>query len=170
MGNKVEDLRNILFAQLERLSSDENFKTSTDQDREIKRTASMIDVAKTLIDSARAETESLKVATMNDEALSSSFFDEASDKIDIPTVTKKLEQPTTEQKPIKLKQIDADQIRQQSMCSHKYGFDYEPVEKGLKRTCKKCGKAFIETKAFTEDDAIQKNLGIIEKEINSEKL
>jgi hypothetical protein len=69
MKNKVSDLRDALFAQLEKLSDD-----SVDLDQEIKRATSMCDVAKVMIDSGRAETEFLKVANEANANISSKFF------------------------------------------------------------------------------------------------
>lgn len=74
MKNKVEDLRNHLFEQLERLSDDESFKNPLVQEREIKRTSAIVEIANAIIDSARAETEFLKVANENDSLLEAPFF------------------------------------------------------------------------------------------------
>lgn len=71
MKNKIEDLRNHLFAQLERLSDEEIDKEKLD--KEISRAASIVQVAETIIDSARAETEFLK-ATSEDANDSTGFF------------------------------------------------------------------------------------------------
>ena len=51
MKNKIEDLRNHLFAQLERLSDEEIDKEKLD--KEISRAASIVQVAETIIDSAK---------------------------------------------------------------------------------------------------------------------
>lgn len=167
MENKVEDLRNHLFAQLDRLSDEETFKNPIAQEREIKRTAAIIQVATALIDSARAETEFIKVMGTEPEVGFPTFFDPSEAPKEIKKKTeKKLNEPNDNKQPIStaLKFVDADKLKKQTLCSHTYGFDYENVEKGLKRTCKKCSKSFIEAKSFTEDDAVQKSIGIMEKE------
>ena len=48
MKNKIEDLRNHLFAQLERLSDEEIDKEKLD--KEISRAASIVQVAETIIE------------------------------------------------------------------------------------------------------------------------
>ena len=71
MKNKIEDLRNHLFAQLERLSDE-----SLDNEHlsiEVTRASSIVQVAETIIDSARIETEFLK-ATTEDATMSTGFF------------------------------------------------------------------------------------------------
>ncbi len=55
MKNKISDLRNILFSQLERLNDDD--LSVEDLDKEAYRTSQMVQVAEIIIDSARAETE-----------------------------------------------------------------------------------------------------------------
>lgn len=55
MKNKIEDLRNHLFVQLEKLA-DENEPL----DDEVTRAKAICDVAKVIIDSARSETEFLQ--------------------------------------------------------------------------------------------------------------
>lgn len=56
-NNKLEDLRNHLFAQLERLD-DENL----DLDQEIKRANAVAAVASNIVNSARVEIQYLKLA------------------------------------------------------------------------------------------------------------
>jgi hypothetical protein len=56
MKNKLEDLRNHLFAQLERLGDEEKMPGK----EELERARAVNDVAKSLIDSARVEVEFLK--------------------------------------------------------------------------------------------------------------
>lgn len=58
--NKIEDLRNHLFAQLERLSDDD--LKNVDIDEEVKRAGAIINVADAILRSAEAETEFLRVA------------------------------------------------------------------------------------------------------------
>lgn len=60
MKIKIEDLRDHLFAQIERLGDDDVVK-GEGLDREINRAKAMSEVAKTLIDSARVEIDFLKV-------------------------------------------------------------------------------------------------------------
>ena len=69
MKNKITDLRNHLFEQLEKLSDE-----GIDLDKEIKRTESMIGIAKTLIETGRAETEFLKTVAEFGKS-DSEFFD-----------------------------------------------------------------------------------------------
>ncbi|OAL61119.1 MULTISPECIES: hypothetical protein [unclassified Halomonas] len=59
MKNKVDDLRNHLFAQLERLG-DESIKGDALKE-EIQRAKAVSDVSAQLVDSARAENERLKL-------------------------------------------------------------------------------------------------------------
>lgn len=59
MKNKIDDLRNHLFAQLERLG-DESVK-GDDLKEEIQRARAVSDVSAQLVDSARAENERLKL-------------------------------------------------------------------------------------------------------------
>ena len=74
MKNKIEDLRNLLFAQLEKLSEED-----CNIEQETKRAASMVQIAATIIDSGRAETEFIK-ATTEDPNCSSGFFPIAKDQ------------------------------------------------------------------------------------------
>lgn len=62
MRNKIEDLRNHLFAQLERLGDDEKMKNPLTLDREVKRAKSISEVATVIVASAKAETDFLKVS------------------------------------------------------------------------------------------------------------
>lgn len=55
MKNRIDDLRNHLFAQLERLGDEQLDKDQLDQ--EIKRARAVRDVADALIDTAKAETD-----------------------------------------------------------------------------------------------------------------
>jgi len=61
MKNKLEDLNNHLFAQLERLGEED---LSVDQiESESKRAQSIVDVADTLLESAKITVSAMKVAT-----------------------------------------------------------------------------------------------------------
>lgn len=70
MKNKIEDLRNHLFATLEALQD-------PDKPMEIERARAIADVAKVVVDSAKVEVEYVK-ATGN--AVSSGFLPSSTDK------------------------------------------------------------------------------------------
>lgn len=55
MKNKIEDLRNLLFAQLEKLAD----TPAEELDTEIERSVNMVHIAEVIVDSARAENEFL---------------------------------------------------------------------------------------------------------------
>ncbi len=78
MKNKIEDLRNHLFEQLERLSDDEAMKNPIALDREVKRAASITQIAEVIIDTGRAETEFLEVANESVGLSKSKFFEVSS--------------------------------------------------------------------------------------------
>ncbi|MEQ5770036.1 hypothetical protein NFH98_20910 [Halomonas sp. H33-56] len=59
MKNKIDDLRNHMFAQLERLGDED--LTGEELDKEIARARAMNGVAGSIIDSARVEVDFLKV-------------------------------------------------------------------------------------------------------------
>lgn len=61
MKNKIEDLRNHLFAQLERLSEDEDMKNPIKLEREVKRAKAISEVAAVIVNTAKAETDYLHV-------------------------------------------------------------------------------------------------------------
>lgn len=61
MKNKIEDLRNHLFAQLERLGDDAEMKNPLIREREIARAKAISEVSKVIVDSAKAETDFLRV-------------------------------------------------------------------------------------------------------------
>lgn len=61
MKNKIEDLRGHLFAQLERLSDDEDMKNPLKLEKELQRANAISQVANVLVASAKVETEFLKV-------------------------------------------------------------------------------------------------------------
>ena len=62
MKNKIEDLRNHLFEQLERLQDDEKMKNPIILERELKRAKAIAEVSSVIVDTAKAETDFLKVA------------------------------------------------------------------------------------------------------------
>lgn len=59
MKNKLIDLNNHLFAQLERLSEDD--LTAENLDKEIKRTVAIVDVSNTIIDNAKVSLDAAKL-------------------------------------------------------------------------------------------------------------
>lgn len=61
MKNKIEDLRNHLFAQLERLGDDEGMKNPLKLEKELKRASAISQVATVIVNSAKVETDYLKV-------------------------------------------------------------------------------------------------------------
>ncbi len=61
MQNKIEDLRNHLFAQLERLSDDEKMKNPLALERELKRAHSLSEVSSVIVATAKVETDYLRV-------------------------------------------------------------------------------------------------------------
>jgi len=56
MKNKIEDLRNHLFAQLEKLQDEDSVLET-----EVQRSTAMVGIAKVIVDSARAENEFLQI-------------------------------------------------------------------------------------------------------------
>ena len=58
--NKMNDLRDHLFAQLERLGDDESMKNPIARDREVARAKSIVDVSHALLESAKVEIQYLK--------------------------------------------------------------------------------------------------------------
>jgi hypothetical protein len=62
MRNKIEDLRNHLFEQLERLGDDDKMKNPLALERELKRANAISEVATVIVASAKAETDFLKVS------------------------------------------------------------------------------------------------------------
>jgi len=61
MQNKIVDLRNHLFAQLERLGDDEKMLDPIALDLELKRSAAIKDVAQVIVNSAKVEVDAMKV-------------------------------------------------------------------------------------------------------------
>lgn len=59
--NKIEDLRNHLFAQLERLAEDEEMKNPIKLERELKRAQAISEVSQVIVSAAKAETDYYKV-------------------------------------------------------------------------------------------------------------
>lgn len=65
--NKIEDLRNHLFEQLERLADDEGMKNPIKLERELKRAQAISEVAQVIVNTAKAETDYLRVTGKNSE-------------------------------------------------------------------------------------------------------
>lgn len=61
MKNKIEDVRNHLFAQLERLGDDQNMKNPIMLERELKRAQAIKEVAQVIVNSAKVEVDAMKV-------------------------------------------------------------------------------------------------------------
>lgn len=62
--NKLDDLRDHLFAQLERLGDDEAMKNATTRELEIQRSAAIVSVSSEIVSTARAQTEFLKMVNL----------------------------------------------------------------------------------------------------------
>jgi len=58
--NKIEDLRNHLFAQLERLGDDEEMLDSKKLEVELSRAKAIADVAQVIVNSAKVEVDFMK--------------------------------------------------------------------------------------------------------------
>lgn len=71
MKNKIEDLRNHMFAALEKLSEAENQEELT---KEIERSKAIADVGRVIIDSAKAEVDFVKAT--RGEVITTEFFNE----------------------------------------------------------------------------------------------
>ena len=69
MKNKIEDLRNHLFEQLERLNDDD--LKGPDLDQEIKRASAISEVSAQIIESAKVQVMFIKVTESTDK---STFF------------------------------------------------------------------------------------------------
>jgi len=67
MKNKIEDLRNHLFSQLERLADDEGMKNPLKLERELKRAKAISEVANVIVNTAKAETDYLRVTGKSPE-------------------------------------------------------------------------------------------------------
>lgn len=60
MKNKIEDLRNHLFAQLEILGDEEKMKNPITLEREVKKSKAIQELAQTIVNSAKVEVDFLK--------------------------------------------------------------------------------------------------------------
>ncbi len=63
MKNKIEDLRNHLFAQLERLGDDENMKNPIKLEKEVQRAKAIADVSKVIVESAKIEVQFIEATS-----------------------------------------------------------------------------------------------------------
>lgn len=61
MKNKIEDLRNHLFAQLERLGDDATMKNPISLEREMKRAKAIREVGQVIVNSAKVEIDAMRV-------------------------------------------------------------------------------------------------------------
>lgn len=57
--NKIEDLRNILFQQLERLNDDELMSTEENAKKELQRAYAITQVSQVIVSSAKVEVEAM---------------------------------------------------------------------------------------------------------------
>jgi BioD-like phosphotransacetylase family protein len=64
MKNKIEDLRNHIFAQLERLADEEKMKNPIALEREVKKAKAIQELAQVIVNSAKVEVDFIK-ATEN---------------------------------------------------------------------------------------------------------
>jgi hypothetical protein len=69
MKNKIEDLRNHLFEQLERLQDDETMKNPLVLERELKRAAAISQVSSVIVQTAKVETDYLRLTGKTPEAV-----------------------------------------------------------------------------------------------------
>jgi hypothetical protein len=67
MKNKIEDLRNHLFAQLERLGDENEMKNPLKLEKEIAKAKAIADVAKIIVESAKVEVQFIE-ATFSQNA------------------------------------------------------------------------------------------------------
>lgn len=58
--NKIEDLRNIVFAALERLDDDDTMKNPLALEKELKRAGAIADLAQVIVNSAKVEVDFIK--------------------------------------------------------------------------------------------------------------
>lgn len=58
--NKIEDLRNHLFAQLERLGDDEEMGDTEKLETELSRAKAIADIAQVIVNSAKVEVDFMK--------------------------------------------------------------------------------------------------------------
>ena len=89
MRNKITDLRNHMFAQLERLGTED--LTPEEIEKEINRARAISELGKVIVESAKTEVLHLKLTRQLDRERPPEFLDEKEEK-----QTKKLERPKAE--------------------------------------------------------------------------
>ena len=60
MKNKIEDLRNHLFAQLERLNDEESMKNPLKLEKELQKAKAISEIGQVIVNSAKVEADFLK--------------------------------------------------------------------------------------------------------------
>lgn len=73
MRNKIEDLRNHMFAALEKLGDAE---TSEEMQKELERSKAIAEVGKVIVESAKVEVDFVKAT--KGEVITTEFFNESS--------------------------------------------------------------------------------------------
>lgn len=66
--NKITDLRDHLFAQLENLSDDDNMKNPELRAREIERSKQMVNISHAIVETVKVEIQFLQVLGKTDES------------------------------------------------------------------------------------------------------
>jgi hypothetical protein len=66
MKNKIEDLRNHLFAQLERLGDEQGMKNPITLERELKKAKAIADVGAVIVQSAKVEVDFIKATNQKE--------------------------------------------------------------------------------------------------------
>jgi hypothetical protein len=72
--NKIEDLRNHLFAQLERLADDEEMQDVEKLETELSRAKAIADVAQVIVNTAKVEVDFMKHCNNSTANLSAPTF------------------------------------------------------------------------------------------------
>src|SRR5688572_30526243 len=90
MKNKIQDLRNHLFEQMERLNNEE--LTPEELQREIQRSQAMSEIGKVIVDSAKTQVMAQKIIGKNNAL--PTITEDTEDFIDAPVV--KFERPKAE--------------------------------------------------------------------------
>lgn len=82
--NKIQDLRDHLFAQLERLSDDQDMKNPLVREREIQRAEAITNVSRAIVETAKVEIDMIKaIATNGRNGVNTNFID-INPKIEAP--------------------------------------------------------------------------------------
>lgn len=61
MNNKIEHLRNHLFAQLERLADDDIMNEPEKREQELQRANAIKDIGQVIVNSAKVEVDAMKI-------------------------------------------------------------------------------------------------------------